>query len=291
MNRLACIALIVGVALLAASSALGQELNPKDFARHIKNATVKIVVSRYNKKTRKISKSYGSGFFVKDNGWVVTNYHVVEGAYAADVYVGKKKLSGSLRALWADKPYDLALFKIPINFKVSYLELNEKIFHIGDEVFAVGAPLEATDTITSGEIKEVVKDKNGLNGILTTVPVAAGNSGGPLLNRDGKVIGIVASSLSRFNFDGENYNKLGHAIAVPSGFVQLMIDRMTVPTGEKVENAGIYLSECCNCMRSFNKNFVLPVCPNRKRTCFGTQTEWVWIVQKKDEKNFRKSRR
>jgi serine protease Do len=147
-------------------------------------------------------QGFGSGFFVDPSGVVVTNYHVVDGADQVSIQTqdGRKFTS---KKIGTDRRTDLAVIVLDTketNFP--YLDLGDSdAMQIGDQVLAVGAPFGLAGTVTHGIVS--AKGRNGLqmnmyeDFIQTDAAINPGNSGGPLVNMDGKVIGINAAIKSR----------------------------------------------------------------------------------------------
>jgi len=165
------------------------------------SAVVGIAVEkRYgNQWTQKLGNNWsvGSGFIVDAGGYIVTNYHVV-GNTDSEVYVtlyGGDTVKG--RTVWGNSDLDLAIVKIEVA-GLPYMKLaDSKNITIGELVYAIGNPLgfEFQRTVTSG----IVSGKNrsiNVNGsymedlIQTDASINSGNSGGPLINKKGEVIGI-----------------------------------------------------------------------------------------------------
>jgi serine protease Do len=141
---------------------------------------------------------FGSGFLVDAAGIVVTNYHVVEGAETAVVQLndGRKFTSKNMRL---DRRTDLAVILLDVkDVRFPTLELGDSdAMEIGDRVLAVGAPFGLAGSVTHGIIS--AKGRNGLNMnmyedfLQTDAAINPGNSGGPLVNLEGKVVGVCAA--------------------------------------------------------------------------------------------------
>lgn len=152
------------------------------------------------------SKWNGSGFALKD-GYIVTNYHVVEGA--STIFV--RGINGDFRSSYKasvvaiDKNNDLAIIKVSDSsfngqFNVPPYSVKTAVADVGEDVFILGYPLTAA---MGDEIKYttgVVSSKTGFQGDITlyqiSAPVQPGNSGGPLFDSKGNIIGIVNSKLT-----------------------------------------------------------------------------------------------
>ena len=145
---------------------------------------------------------FGSGFFFDPAGVVVTNYHVVEGADSATVKLqdGRKFISKNIRV---DRRTDLAVIVLDAgNERFPILDLGDSdAMEIGDRVLAVGAPFGLAGSVTSGIVS--AKGRNGLqmnmyeDFLQTDAAINPGNSGGPLVNLEGKVVGINAAIKSK----------------------------------------------------------------------------------------------
>lgn len=161
---------------------------------------------------------YGTGFFISKDGFVATNYHVVKGAKAINVDVLDEKTGSYVRytadVVTNDPDNDIAIIRIndsdfkPFEHIPYTIETNA---NIGADVFTIGFPLSASIMgrnfkVTNG----IVSAKTGLNDNIKvyqiTVPIQSGNSGGPLFNKDGNIIGITSSGINRRLVDVENVN-------------------------------------------------------------------------------------
>ncbi len=161
------------------------------------------------------SESGGSGFVISADGLIVTNNHVVRGADEIIIHLGEEEYEAEVRG--TDPATDLALLKIdpPKGGGMSYLPLGDSQgLRVGEWVMAVGSPLGLEDTVTVG----VVSAKNRRinisqetqsfeNFIQTDAAINFGNSGGPLINMSGQVVGINTA----INFGSEN---IGFAVPV-----------------------------------------------------------------------------
>ena len=159
--------------------------------------------------------SSGTGLILTQNGHIVTNYHVIENAEDIEIEVTIndkiEKFEGKI--ILSDEKNDLAILKInDQNFKVEDINFNvsKNILDVGSEVFSLGYPLV---NIMGSEIKFTdgrISSKSGYKGDITTyqttVPIQPGNSGGPLFDYDGNLIGINSSGLSREITENVSYS-------------------------------------------------------------------------------------
>ena len=142
-------------------------------------------------------KGTGTGFAVSQDGQIVTNHHVV--ADCAEVRVrpgGREALAGAVLA--QDPGNDLALLRVPVHLAAAALRDAPGI-RAGDSVVAVGFPLPgllgSEANVTTGTVSALAGIGNDARFLQMTVPVQPGNSGGPLLDLEGRVVGVVVGKL------------------------------------------------------------------------------------------------
>ena len=156
------------------------------------------------------SDSIGSGFFISDDGYILTNNHVVVDADKISVIFNNKEYKAEL--IGSDFYTDLAVLKINATTN-NFFKLKEDInYNIGDEIVAIGNPYGFGISVSRGIISaknRIIKDMEFFDLIQTDAHISKGNSGGPLLNCDGDVIGIN-TVLYR-----QDYDTNGVAFAVP----------------------------------------------------------------------------
>lgn len=148
----------------------------------------------------------GSGFLVNENGFCVTNYHVVEKETRIAATVVRRGPDGEFQRRRIDDVkiialnpfFDLALLQVPVQkdlkFKPVYLARNDDQQQ-GEEVFAIGNPLGLERSVSQGIIGTKNRNFRGLVYIQTTAEINPGNSGGPLFNTRGEVIGVTNMKL------------------------------------------------------------------------------------------------
>lgn len=167
----------------------------------------------------KTDVSQGSGFIINRQGFIVTNAHVLSGAHYAKALTYNQELKDA-GLIGYDANLDVALLKIEGNY--DFLELdNSNDVRVGEKVIAVGNPLGLSFTVTEGIVSAV--DRLGLNNlpyyIQTDVSLNPGNSGGPLINKKGKVIGI-----NNFKVGGSE----GLGFALESNQIRLKINEISL---------------------------------------------------------------
>ncbi|MBM3213205.1 Do family serine endopeptidase, partial [Candidatus Poribacteria bacterium] len=138
-------------------------------------------------------RSLGSGVIISEDGYILTNSHVVSDADEIKVTLdGKKEYDAKI--IGADKDTDVAVIKIDAN-KLPFARLGDSDkLQVGEWVLAIGNPLRLSHTVTAGIISAIGRSNVGLanyeNFIQTDASINPGNSGGPLVNIEGEVIGI-----------------------------------------------------------------------------------------------------
>lgn len=168
-------------------------------------------------------RSIGSGFFIDKEGYILTNYHVIESEVNPE-YKGYSRLFIKLsddrgekipaRVVGWDRHFDIALLKTEIEAPYVFSFAGKDQFSLGEKIFAIGSPGGLNNTITSGSVSAVRRPLQTMGeSIQIDVPINPGNSGGPLMNSDSEVNGIVFAGITGFegvNFaiDGDYVKKL-----------------------------------------------------------------------------------
>jgi Do/DeqQ family serine protease len=167
--------------------------------------------------------SAGSGVIISNDGYIVTNNHVIEGADKLEVTLNDKK-TYTAKVIGADQATDIALIKIDEK-NLPYLDWGDSDqLQIGEWVLAVGNPFNLASTVTAGIVSAKARSINILNKstaieafIQTDAAVNPGNSGGALVNTQGKLVGIntaIASPTGSFS---------GYSFAVPQKIAQKVV--------------------------------------------------------------------
>ncbi|MFZ6847470.1 DegQ family serine endoprotease [Undibacterium sp. RuRC25W] len=167
-----------------------------------------------------IPRGVGSGFIISQDGYVLTNAHVVDGA--SDIYVKlTDKREFKAKVIGIDKRTDVALIKIEgAKLPKATIGDSDKI-RAGEWVIAIGSPFELENTVTAGIISAKARDTGEyLPLIQTDVAVNPGNSGGPLINMRGEVIGINSQIYSRSG------GYMGISFAVPIDEAMRVADQL-----------------------------------------------------------------
>jgi serine protease Do len=179
--------LVLSSLLMSSGLSIGQE-SVADVVKRSSNAVVLIVISDSNGQ----ETALGSGFFASANGEIVTNFHVIEDADSAMVKISTGAIFPVSGMLASDPDRDLAIIKI--NGKnLPFLTLgNDDTLQVGNHVVAIGSPLGLEGTVSDGIVSSMRKS-DGKKWIQTTAPASHGNSGGPLLDMRGTVVGVISA--------------------------------------------------------------------------------------------------
>ena len=172
--------------------AIPQELEPKKYSR----------------------EGQGSGFIISKDGYILTNNHVVKGADRITVILADER-KFSAKVIGSDPKTEVALIKIDDPHELPFVELGDSdALQVGEWVLAAGNPFGLTQTLTAGIVSAKGRDEVGIaeygNFIQTDAAINPGNSGGPLINIDGKVVGINTAIYSRTG----GYMGIGFAIPI-----------------------------------------------------------------------------
>ena len=201
----------------------GKELSTEDVAAKVGPAVVGIInktnaISFFNM----ASESSGSGVIINEDGYIVTNFHVIENARELKVILNTGK-EYPATVIGYDARSDLAVLKIEEKDLV-YANFGDSSYvNVGSRVIAIGNPLgtELMGTVTQGIISAVnrtvnIEDKT-LTLLQTDAAINSGNSGGPLVNAYGEVIGINSVKMSATGVEGIGF-------AIPSNEVKVVVD-------------------------------------------------------------------
>ena len=217
LARMLCIALTLSSLAYSQTPNRSKQTRPNTqrtlTPREIAQKTLPSVVLLVTQNSSGEIKSLGSGFFIQDDV-IATNHHVIEGASRVRArIVGQKAVYEVTGFLGIDESRDLALLKVsgikgrPLPFG------NSNQVAVGDVVYAVGNPEGFEGTFSQG-IVSGIRQFEGQRYIQITAPVSHGSSGGPVLNKDGEVIGVAVASVE----EGQNLN-----FAVPVSDLRALI--------------------------------------------------------------------
>ena len=163
----------------------------------------------------------GSGVIISEDGYIVTNNHVIKDASEIEITLNNKQ-SYKAKLIGTDSKMDIALLKIDTNEKLPYTAFaNSDSVKVGEWVLAVGNPYNLTSTVTAGIVSAKARnlDTSGIQSFIQTdAAVNPGNSGGALVNTRGELIGIntMISSMTG--------SYVGYSFAVPSNIARKIIE-------------------------------------------------------------------
>ena len=157
----------------------------------------------------------GSGFVVTTDGYIVTNYHVIEAAHQRNYKVSVMFYDGKTydaTIVGVEEENDVAVLKIDATGLTPVVVGDSESIHVGEEVYAIGNPLgELAFTMTTGHVSALDRSittsesTSAINMFQFDAAVNSGNSGGPLYNAEGKVIGIVTAKYSSTGVEGLSF--------------------------------------------------------------------------------------
>jgi serine protease Do len=177
---------------------------------------------RPNKPQPRQGMAQGSGFFVSQDGYVVTNNHVVENAVEVQLVTDSGKTLDA-KVVGTDPRTDLALLKVKDAGDYAYVKLSDGKARIGDWVLAIGNPFGLGGTVTAGIVSAQGRDIGSGpydDFIQIDAPINRGNSGGPTFNQNGEVVGVNTAIYSP---SGGN---VGIAFAIPASTVKQVVDSL-----------------------------------------------------------------
>ncbi|MDA5093987.1 Do family serine endopeptidase [Aliiroseovarius sp. KMU-50] len=169
------------------------------------------------------SQALGSGFVISEDGFIVTNNHVIEGAdeILIEFFGGEKELPA--KVIGTDPNTDIALLKVESEEPLDYVKFGDSdVMRVGDWVMAVGNPLGQGFSVSAG----IISARNrGLGGVYddyiqTDAAINRGNSGGPLFSMDGEVIGVNTAILS------PNGGSIGIGFSMSSNVVDKVVGQL-----------------------------------------------------------------
>lgn len=160
-----------------------------------------------------IPSSQGSGFFI-DKNTLVTNYHVIEGTEYLELKIaGNETVYKGAKVVKASPEYDLAIVQTKQDFSAFEIVDCSKV-EIGAKIYTIGNPRGLEGTISDG-ILSGKRNNDGIEYLQITAPISPGNSGGPVLNDKGEVIGVATFAYK----NSQNLN-----FAVPVSYIEKCID-------------------------------------------------------------------
>jgi S1-C subfamily serine protease len=156
--------------------------------------------------TVKTKNGHGSGFFISEDGFIVTNYHVVSDSSKLEVIINDG-LKYPAKIIRINKTSDLALLKIEKNSIIPFDFSGKSQAAMGNEIYVIGTPSaeDLSQTLSKGIISSIRKQANGSKIIQTDASISLGNSGGPLIEKGGNLLGIVNAKLVGMGVEGISF--------------------------------------------------------------------------------------
>lgn len=187
-----------------------------------------------NPKSARTGNKTGTGYVISASGHIITNHHVIDGC-TGDI---KGNLTGeaatTLRVVNSDSANDLALLQGPAESFKAFAKIRDRTIHSGDSVVVIGFPyhglLSSDFTVTTGIVSSLSGMLNDTRHLQISAAVQPGNSGGPLLDTSGEIVGMVAAKLDALRvarYTGtipENIN-----FAIKTGAIRDFLDNSVVP--------------------------------------------------------------
>lgn len=215
------------VNVISDTSAEGKKLIPDELRSQLDGTPLMDVLKQLygDKLDEKLSgkgPNIGSGCIISHDGYIVTNYHVIEGADKVFVLTQDRRQFPA-KIVGYDVGTDIALLKIEAN-DLSYIVFSDSSkVKVGQWAIAIGTPFGFENTVTAGVVSALGRSlgtERYVPFIQSDVAVNPGNSGGPLLNMQGELIGINSQIIS------ESGNFAGLSFAVPSNIVKNVVDQL-----------------------------------------------------------------
>jgi Do/DeqQ family serine protease len=176
-----------------------------------------------------VRQGLGSGVIVREDGYILTNHHVIDGADQIEVDLNDNR-SLQAQVVGSDPPSDLAVLKVNAGGLPTLVLGDSDRTRVGDVVLAIGNPLGVGQTVTMGIISAKGRQTGLSNGsfedfLQTDAPINRGNSGGALVSTNGELIGINSQILS------PSGGSIGLGFSIPSNMARNVLDQL-INTGK-----------------------------------------------------------
>ena len=209
--------LLAGIVLTCLSVAQADQ-TLVDLVKKVKPCVV--LIETFDKDNKPIAQ--GSGFFIDNKGRLITNHHVIEGAYSATIKTSAGKEYPVQGIVAKDTEADIVklVVNIPDANNITFLNLSVNMPSEGEDIVVIGNPLGLESSVSTG-IVSAVRDIPAFGKIIQiTAPISPGSSGSPVINSKGEVIGIATLVLK----EGQNLN-----FAIPSGIIIALKETSKTP--------------------------------------------------------------
>jgi serine protease Do len=186
-------------------------------------------------------QSLGSGVVISEDGYILTNNHVVEGADEIKVALAKSKEEYTAKVIGTDPPTDIAVLKIEARNLGAITFSDSENLEVGDVVLAIGNPFGVGQTVTMGIVSAVGRGGFGIvdyeDFVQTDASINPGNSGGALVDARGRLVGVNTAIISRTG------GSSGIGFAVPANMARGVMDRI-IAEGKVVRGyLGVYIQQ------------------------------------------------
>ena len=173
----------------------GNEISAEEIYECISPSVVEITGEFFN------GVRTGTGFFYDKKGTVITNYHVIEDCTSATITLSDGRMYDVDYVVGYSLNKDIAILATSCSDSIP-LKIRNTTIKTGEKVYAIGSSLGLSGSLSDGIVSSAEREIDGHTYIQTTAPISQGNSGGPLIDKEGKVIGITNASF----IDGQNLN-------------------------------------------------------------------------------------
>jgi len=184
-------------------------------------------------------RSLGSGFIIAEDGYIITNHHVVKDADEIVVNLNDRR-EFKAELVGSDPNSDIALLKIPVKGLPTVKVSREVQVEVGEWVLAIGSPFGFDHTVTAGIVSakgRSLPDETYVPFIQTDVAINPGNSGGPLFNLDGEVVGVNSQIYSK------NGGFMGLSFAIPMDVAMGVVDQLRATGHVTMGWLGVYIQD------------------------------------------------
>lgn len=210
--------ILSGLLLCAAPLVAQESATARPAAREIAARTGPAVVSiRAMVDGEEVSA--GSGFVLRGDGVIVTNFHVVEDGTSLEVELATGEVFTNVYVLGTDERRDIAVLKLPTTRLPALEPGDANALAVGDPVYVMGNPLGLDRTFSDGLVS-ARRVMDGVAYLQISAPISAGSSGGPVLDESGRVIGVATATLT----EGQNLN-----LAVPMSYAEGLLSVAGAP--------------------------------------------------------------
>lgn len=176
-------------------------------AKQVYQAALPSIVVVHNLAASGIPLALGTGFFVGDGSLVATNAHVIRDAAALEIKLPDEATFAVLEVVASDEKADVALLRVRTRGRA--LALTDRLPEVGDPVFVIGHPRGIENTLSTGIVSSVPRGATRYD-FQITAPISHGNSGGPVLDDRGRVLGLATAYLD----GGQNLNFAQSAVRI-----------------------------------------------------------------------------